>query len=142
VWLVSLCLLGLLGWRSLQQVPIWQDTQTVFAHALRHNPQSTWSLCMLGQHAMEHGQTAEAIAFYREALAHPHTPEAVRWRLRHNIYGCSPSDGVQGILVRRIRPMVRRSWWGAGVGISHWGYSSIRGTKDVPLTALRNFCSR
>ncbi len=69
-WAVAVCvlLLGFFGVRSACQVRHWQNTTTLFQHALYVNPASSLSHVNLGVFAQRQGRLEEAIAHYNEAL--------------------------------------------------------------------------
>ena len=69
VWwgLVALGLM-LLGWQGARQVRVWQDTVTLFTHALQVNPRSAMAHNNLGLALANQGQFEAAIAHYRQAL--------------------------------------------------------------------------
>jgi tetratricopeptide (TPR) repeat protein len=68
----GLCL-ALLGWRSVQQVQIWQNTMTLFTHALHVNPGSALAHNKVGTALAERGHFDAARAHYAQALQlNPH----------------------------------------------------------------------
>jgi Tfp pilus assembly protein PilF len=66
--LVGLLVLGLIGWKSYTQVHVWQNTETLFTHALRVNPRSLLAHNNMGFTFAEQGRLDEAMAHYRQAL--------------------------------------------------------------------------
>jgi protein O-mannosyl-transferase len=68
LWVVVAIGLGVLGWRSGQQVQVWQDTVTLFTHALEVNPRSALAHNNLGLTLAQQGQYDAAIAHYQQAL--------------------------------------------------------------------------
>jgi len=69
-WVVLVCvlLIGFFGVCSAYQARHWQNTTTLFQHALHVNPASSLSHVNLGVFAQRRGRLAEAIAHYNEAL--------------------------------------------------------------------------
>jgi tetratricopeptide (TPR) repeat protein len=68
VWLGSLLLLGGLGWRSVEQVQVWRNTEALFTHALRVNPHSVLAHYNLGHTMAQQGKLEAAITHYHQAL--------------------------------------------------------------------------
>jgi tetratricopeptide (TPR) repeat protein len=64
----GLLVLALCGWRSAAQVRVWQNTATLFAHALRINPLSAPSHNNLGWVLARQGQLDLAVAHFMRAL--------------------------------------------------------------------------
>jgi tetratricopeptide (TPR) repeat protein len=65
--------LVLCGWQSFQQVQIWQNTMTLFTHALQVNPQSALAHNKIGTVFAAQERFVEAIAHYSQALQlNPH----------------------------------------------------------------------
>lgn len=62
-------LLAVSGLLSFQQTSTWQDSSTLFAHALEVNPHSAVAQYHLGLALARAGSHAEAVALYRDALA-------------------------------------------------------------------------
>ncbi len=60
--------LGLIGWQSHTQVQVWQNTETLFTHALQVNPRSALAHNNMGFTLAEQGRLEEAIAHYQQAL--------------------------------------------------------------------------
>jgi Flp pilus assembly protein TadD len=61
-------IIGLLGWRSSQQIQIWRQTTTLFTHALQVNPRSAVAHNNLGLALAQQGNVSQAIAHYAQAL--------------------------------------------------------------------------
>jgi Tfp pilus assembly protein PilF len=77
VWLGSLLLLGVLGWRSMVQVQVWQDTVTLFTHALRVNPRRALAHNNLGLVLAQQNNLDDAMAHFLTARQlQPGFPEA------------------------------------------------------------------
>jgi Tfp pilus assembly protein PilF len=66
--LLGVLVLGLMGWRSYTQVHVWQNTETLFTHALQVNPRSALAHNNMGFTFAEQGRLDEAIAHYQQAL--------------------------------------------------------------------------
>jgi tetratricopeptide (TPR) repeat protein len=66
--LLGLLVLGLIGWKSHTQVQVWQNTETLFTHALQVNPRSALAHNNMGFTLAEQGRLDEAIAHYQQAL--------------------------------------------------------------------------
>lgn len=66
--LLGLLVLGLMGWKSHTQVQVWQNTETLFTHALQVNPRSALAHNNMGFTFAAQGRLEEAIAHYQQAL--------------------------------------------------------------------------
>ena len=66
--LLGLLVLGLIGWKSHTQVQVWQNTETLFTHALQVNPRSALAHNNMGFTFAAQGRLEEAIAHYQQAL--------------------------------------------------------------------------
>jgi Tfp pilus assembly protein PilF len=60
--------LGLIGWKSHNQVQVWQNTETLFTQALQVNPRSALAHNNMGFTFAEQGRLEEAITHYQQAL--------------------------------------------------------------------------
>jgi hypothetical protein len=60
--------LGLIGWKSYNQVQVWQNTETLFTQALQVNPQSALAHNNMGFTFAEQGRLEEAITHYQQGL--------------------------------------------------------------------------
>ena len=68
VVMVCALVLGLLGIKSLSQVPIWHDSERLWRHALAFNPESSTAHTYLGFVFQELGNSDEAIEHFRRAV--------------------------------------------------------------------------
>jgi tetratricopeptide (TPR) repeat protein len=76
LWLGAGFALCVLGAMSFQQTSYWRDTDTLFQHARRLNPQSAVAAFHLGLLQDRQGHHREAVALYRAGLAaHAEFPE-------------------------------------------------------------------
>jgi Tfp pilus assembly protein PilF len=64
----AMLIIGLLGWRSSQQIQVWRHTVTLFTHALQVNPCSAVAHNNLGLALAQQGNVPQAIAHYTQAL--------------------------------------------------------------------------
>ena len=64
----AVIIVGLLGWRSSQQLQIWRHTTTLFTHALQINSRSAVAHNNLGLTLAQQGNVPQAIAHYTAAL--------------------------------------------------------------------------
>jgi Tfp pilus assembly protein PilF len=89
-------IIGLLGWRSSQQIQSWCHTTALFTHALQVNPRSAVAHNNLGLALAQQGNVPQAIAHYAQALQLKATmPEA------H--YNLADALAAQGELTAAIR---------------------------------------
>lgn len=85
VWISLALLLGCLGYNTIQQVGIWQNTITLFTHALQVNSRSILAYNNLGLALAQQGQLDNALVQYRTALQiAPHSAE-VHYNLAHTL---------------------------------------------------------
>jgi Flp pilus assembly protein TadD len=68
VWVGGVLILGVLGGRSAAQVQVWQDTVTLFTHAIEVNPRSALAHNNLGLALAQQGNLNAAIPHYLQAL--------------------------------------------------------------------------
>jgi Tfp pilus assembly protein PilF len=66
--LLSVLVLGVLGWRSSVQVRVWESTETLFTQALRVNPGSALAHNNMGFALAQQGRGEAAMVHYQEAL--------------------------------------------------------------------------
>jgi hypothetical protein len=73
----SFLVVGLLGWCSVAQVPVWSTTETLFTHTLSGNPRSALAYNNLGLVVAGQGELKEATLYFQTAVQlKPHLPEA------------------------------------------------------------------
>jgi Tfp pilus assembly protein PilF len=66
--LLGMLVVSLIGWQSHTQMQVWQNTETLFTHALQVNPRSALAHNNMGFTLAEQGRLEEAIAHYQQAL--------------------------------------------------------------------------
>jgi Tfp pilus assembly protein PilF len=75
---LSLALLGVLAWRTREQLPTWKDTGALFTRALKVDPDNVQALYGLGAHLIDIGHLDEGKPFLEQAIRlHPAYPEAL-----------------------------------------------------------------
>jgi Flp pilus assembly protein TadD len=66
--LLGVLVLSLIGWQSYTQLRVWQNTETLFTHALQVNPRSALAHNNMGLTFAEQGRLDEAVDHYQQAL--------------------------------------------------------------------------
>ncbi|MCZ6872977.1 MAG: tetratricopeptide repeat protein [bacterium] len=86
VWVFSCLIVVLLGWRSMNHLPVWHNTMTLFTHTLRVNPNSDVAHNNLGTKLLQQGKTKQAIFHYRKLLQINHTSHVAHYNLAQALY--------------------------------------------------------
>jgi len=68
ITVAALAVLGLLSWRTTEQLTYWRNTETLFRRTLELNPNSVQALNGLGGFLVEHGRTAEGKTLLERAM--------------------------------------------------------------------------
>ena len=77
-FVISICLLSLLSWRTTVQIPVWKNTESLFSGVLARHPKNFQALYGLGGFLSDTGRTDEALLLLERALIiEPNSPETL-----------------------------------------------------------------